>query len=172
MKRFNSSQNKLYRIFSLIYGAVIVLSASPLSAASSEKKWIVAAEKFSITRNTEEVDSVKSSVQEMLPERIVENLSSSSYRTILSDEELDRTLYSLKNERISLFLQLSSAVRTRDAVFLNNYSDRQLKAALKDEEKKINEIQKKIDDNLLLQKEAEEKAQKKSALIAETSDKT
>ena len=81
---------------------------------------------------------------------------------------LDRTKYKLRTERQSLFLQLSSEYKTRDSLGLSNYSDFSLNSALKEEEKKIQSIQKKIDDNLKSLKEETEKNQLKMAKLLQS----
>ena len=98
---------------------------------------------------------------EMLPSAILENLNRSIQRNVMPDEQLERSLYKLRTERQSLYLQLSSEYKKRDALVLSNYSDSDLKAALKTEEKKIQEIQDKIDANLQeLQTQTDEAAYK------------
>ena len=48
-------------------------------------------------------------------------------------------------------------MKTRDSILLNDYSSKKLKIKLKESEKKIDAIQKKIDENLLNVKKENEK---------------
>jgi len=128
--------------------------------AEEEKKWVIAAEKFSYSRGQVQ-NSITDATAESMPVEILEKLGNTLTRVILPDESLERTIYNSRKERISLYLQLSSEYKKRDAVFLNNYSDSELKSKINEEEKKIKEIQEKIDLNLKALKEAESKAEKK-----------
>ncbi len=89
----------------------------------------------------------------MILEQLAENLK----RIPRGREKLDRSLYELQKTRIDLFLQLSKEVKTRDSVLLNNYSQKKLKMKLNESEKKIQAIQKKIDENLIEVKKQNEK---------------
>ena len=110
-------------------------------------KWTIAAQKFTYARGQTE-GAVQSGMAEMLPSSILENLNRSLERNVMPDEQLERTLYKLRTDRQSLYLQLSSEYKKRDSLVLSNYSEAQLKSSLKSEEKKIKEIQDKIDANL------------------------
>ncbi len=124
---------------------------------SSEKTWILAAEKFSLTQKNTNQTMV--SLCSSMPSLILENFAENLERLPRSREQLDRTLYDLQTARLSLFIQLSKEVQTRDAIFLNNYSERKLKSKLKEENKKIADIEKQIAENLdLVQKETEKRA--------------
>ena len=141
--------------------------SSPLFSESG--KWTIAAQKFKYARGQTE-GAVQSGMAEMLPSAILENLNRSIQRNVLPDEQLSRTLYKLRTERQSLYLQLSSEYKKRDALVLSNYSDSELKSALKTEEKKIQEIQDKIDANLKeLQTQTDEAEQKLKLLELEKS---
>ena len=129
-------------------------------------KWVIAAQKFQYTRGQTE-GAVQSGVSEMLPSAILENLNRSLQRNVMPDEQLERTLYKLRSERQSLYLQLSSEYKKRDALVIENYSDTKLKSAIKTEEKKIKEIQDKIDKNLKDLKEQNDETSRKMALISQ-----
>ena len=122
---------------------------------TSNTDWIVAAEQFVSTQK--KTDSISNALTVDIPTRILEKLDNSLFRNIPSDESFERENYTLKNERLSLFLQLSNAVKKRDALVLENYTDRELKSKIADEEKKIQEIKDKIDENLEQQKEIKDK---------------
>ena len=69
-------------------------------------------------------------------------------RDVLRDEKISRKTDALLTERLSLFLQLSKEIQARDSLVLNNYSTIEFEMAVHDQQKKIKEIQDKIDANL------------------------
>lgn len=141
--------------FSFFALFIFVLSVFPVLAADSEKKWTLAAEKFTLTQknSSASVESINSTLPALILEQLAENLK----RIPRGREKLDRSLYELQKTRIDLFLQLSKEVKTRDSVLLNNYSQKKLKMKLNESEKKIQAIQKKIDENLIEVKKLNEK---------------
>ena len=72
----------------------------------------------------------------MFPSRILEKLSTNLSRTVDADEKLARQLFLQKNERNSLFLQLSAEVQKKDALVLGNYSNKELSLKLNEADKK------------------------------------
>ena len=124
-------------------------------AADNNTNWIVAAEQFESTQN--KTDSISNALVVDIPGRILEKLGNSLFREIPSDESYERETYKLKNDRLSLFLQLSTAIKKRDALVLENYTERELKSKIAEEEKKIQEIKDKIDENIEQQKEIKDK---------------
>ena len=122
---------------------------------ASNTNWVVAAEQFVSTQKKS--DSISNALITDIPIRILEKLDNSLFRNIPSDESFERETYTLKNDRLSLFLQLSNAIKKRDALVLENYTERELKAKIAEEEKKIQEIKDKIDENLKQQKEIRDK---------------
>lgn len=134
---------------------IFFLISSFCFAAKENKKWTIAAEKFSYTKG-QTTNSVTESTAEMLPSRILEKLGQSLVRSVAPDERYERTFFDLRKERMSLFLQLSNEYKKRDAIVLNNYSERELKKKIAEQEKNIESIQTKIDDNLEALKEAQE----------------
>ncbi len=132
-----------------------VFSGFPALAADSEKKWTLAAEKFTLSQKSSSaaVDSICSTLPALVLEQLAENLE----RVPRGREKLDRSLYELQKARIDLFLQLSKEVKTRDSILLNDYSSKKLKIKLRESENKIAAIQKKIDENLLQVKKENEK---------------
>ena len=127
----------------------LLFSSSGIFAAAAQSEWIVAAQKFTFTRN--QTDSVAQGMAVMFPSRILEKLSSNMYRNINMEESQSRELYKLRQETNSLFLQLSSEVKKRDSLVLENYSQSELNRKLIDADKKVNEIKKKLSDNLKTQ---------------------
>ena len=121
----------------------------------SNPNWVIAAEQFVSTQKKE--DSISNALTLDIPNRILEKLDNSLFREIPSDENYERETNKLKNDRLSLFLQLSNAVKKRDALVLENYTERELKTKIAAEEKTIQEIKDKIDENLKQQKEIRDK---------------
>ena len=128
---------------------------------SSDDAWILAAQKFEIENNSAALESAAA----VIPKLILEQISLDTKRTVLRDERISQNLDSLMTERLSLFLDLSKEVKSRDALVLNNYTMFEYQSALKAQEKKIDDVQKKIDANLKAQEEAifPETAKKRSA---------
>ena len=138
-----TTKNKKLRAFFLII--FLICNSLPLFCDSS--KWTIAAQKFKYARGQKE-GALQEGTATMLPSIILENLNRSLQRNVMPDEMLERERYKLRTERQSLYLQLSSEYKKRDSLVLNNYSDAKLRSSIKAEEKKIAEIQKKIDANL------------------------
>ena len=135
--------------------SIIIFLFGVLCFAAENTNWIVAAEQFESTQN--KTDSISNALVVDIPGRILEKLDNALYREIPSDESYERETYKLKNDRLSLFLQLSNAIKKRDALVLENYNERELKTKIADEEKKIQEIKDKIDENIEQQKEIKDK---------------
>lgn len=88
------------------------------------------------------------SVAKNMPSLILEQLAENLRRRPRAQEILDRQLYELQKKRISLFLELSKEVQTRDSILLYDYSEKVLGNKLKVQDKKIAEISAKLKDNL------------------------
>lgn len=138
-------------------------SFSPLFA--EDEKWVIAAQKFIYARGQTK-NAVTSNIEETIPINILEKISRSLERNIMPNERFERENYKLRTERQSLYLQLSSEYKKRDSLVLNNYSDMRMKSELKAEEKKIKQIQEKLEKNIAEQKEKYEKAEAQMHLAA------
>ena len=136
-----------------------------LPVFSEEGKWVLGAERFKYAKGQTE-NSVTSSTSEMLPSDILEKLNRALERNVMPDEKFERSSYKLREERHSLYLQLSAEYKKRDAIVLKNYSAGKMKSEIKAEEKKIAEIQKKIDTNLAQLKEDQTEMEMQLAEIA------
>ena len=99
---------------------ILLFFSSRIFAADANSNWVLGAQRFTFTRN--QTGSVADGVAVMFPTRILEKLSSNMYRNLFQDEQNARELYKLRQERNSLFLQLSSEVKKRDSLFLEKYS--------------------------------------------------
>lgn len=129
-----------------VFFSWILLSAC-FAYAQSGKTWTLAAEPFELSKNTNSSVAL-SAYSKTVPSLILEQMADNLTRIPRAREQLDRVLYDLQKERISLFLQLSKEVRTRDSLVLADYSARKLKAKLREADEKVLAIQKKIDENL------------------------
>ena len=138
-------------------------SFSPLFG--EDGKWVIAAQKFIYARGQIK-NAVTSNIEETIPINILEKISRSLERNIMPNERFERENYKLRTERQSLYLQLSSEYKKRDSLVLNNYSDMRMKSELKAEEKKIKQIQEKLEKNIAEQKEKYEKAEAQMHLAA------
>lgn len=133
----------------------------PVNLFAADVTWTLAAEKFTFTQKKVDKgpnEATATVIPCLILEQIAENLS----RLPRAREQLERTEYELWKERSSLFLQLSKEVQTRDALVLQDYSSGKLKRKIREQEKKIKEVQLKIDENL---KSVESERQKKERQI-------
>lgn len=94
---------------------------------------------------------------ETIPSLILEQMAENLVRMPRAQEVLDRELYDLHNARLSLFLQISKEVKTRDAYFLNDYSNAKLKSKIKAQEKTMRSLRKQLDENIIAEKAAVKK---------------
>lgn len=132
---------------------------SAYSATTTASGWTLGSMEFSY-KQQEKSDS-KSKITQVLPQLILEQIADNSLRLISPQEDLDRQLYELQTQRLSLFLQLSKENKTRDALVLSKDNPRALRKAIIESEEKIAEIKAKIDENLLKKDEITKKYQKK-----------
>ena len=109
--------------------------------------WVLAAREFTFTQKGSHSDAEKS-LCKMIPALILEQLNTEARRVPPVDEMNARKYESLLQERQSLFLELSAAVKKRDSVIVQETNARKIQKRIAEEEKKIEEIQKKIQDNL------------------------
>ncbi len=176
MNKYSFFQKKHF-LFLVVFFAFFFTCISA-SYSAENANWTIAAERFSFAKeNVKESSAIAAA--KIIPSLILEQMAENLERTPKNQELLDRKLYDLRKERLSLFLQLSKEEQSRDSVFLNNYSKGILKTKLSESEKKIADIQKKIDDNLLQvnkeisdfqkkENEIEQSAQKNKAKDVET----
>lgn len=151
MKKTNNQlSKKLFIILILFFSSISVF------AADADKKWTIAAQKFSYARGQKN-NAVSNATAEALPASIMEKLNRYLQRNVLPDEIFERERYKLRNERQSLYLQLSTEYKKRDSLVLQDYSESRLKSKIREEEKNILDIKNKINENLekLKQKEIE-----------------
>lgn len=151
---------KLIFIYFLIFSICTVYAQT----STGNSDWIIAAEKFSLLKG-QKSSSVTEGFRETVPVGIMEQLCKTIERNVLPDERFERQKYKLRKERQSLYLQLSSEYKKRDALVLGDYSEFTLKSKIKDEDKAIKAIQEKIDDNLKELKKLEAETEQKMDLV-------
>lgn len=155
----------------MIFAAVFLFMNSVLfSQSDSADKWTVAAMEFSVAKG-QSSDSVISSMAKTLPSAILSKIGSTLERNVRADELYERNLQSVNENLVSLSVQLSSEIKKRDSLFLGNYSQGQLKSKLKDEDKKILDIQEKIKNALNEKSEIVEKIASYSEEYENSSDR-
>lgn len=89
-----------------------------------------------------------SQAAKVLPQLILERISSGAIRQVPESEILDRKLKDLQTERLALFLQLSKENQARNALVLTTADSKKLRKLIKSEDEKIAEIEKQIKENL------------------------
>ena len=156
---------KKYKKLRAVVLVFTFLWTSFLPLFGEDGKWVIAAQKFIYARGQTK-NAVTSNIEETIPINILEKISRSLERNIMPNERFERENYKLCTERQSLYLQLSSEYKKRDSLVLNNYSDMRMKSELKAEEKKIKQIQEKLEKNIAEQKEKYEKAEAQMHLAA------
>lgn len=149
----------------LLFSFFFLKTFSDLSAASSEQKWVIGAERFRYESHSGEDEAVVKGISEMFPNRIMEKLHDDLDHIVYPDEKLDETLYDLRKERLSLFVQLKAEYKKRDSLILNNYSKNKLKSKIREEDKTIKEIQEKIAQNLKDSDDAVQKSFREEKLV-------
>lgn len=155
-----TNKNILKKLFILLFFSIYLQNIF----CAEKAKWIIASQKFDFAKGQKDV-SVNKALSETIPVSILEKLSSSLERNVYPDELYNRESKTLLKERQSLFLQLSSAIKKRDSYVVQNLSEKSLQAKIKEEDKKIQEIQKQIDDSVKKQNELIQQTEEKLDLI-------
>ena len=109
--------------------------------------WTLGVMEFSFKQTQSRAES-STKAASVLPQLIIEQFGNDSIRTIPETESLDRKLKELQTARLSLFLQLSKEYKARDSLVLTTIKPKTLKKKIKEQMKKIEEIEQKIDENL------------------------
>lgn len=115
------------------------------SDIGQDKAWILAARKFDLEAARSKSAEAAASV---IPKLILERISLGITRDVARDEKIARKTDALLTERLDLFLQLSKQIKDRDSLVLKNITTFEFEMALSEQQKKIKEIQDKIDANL------------------------
>ncbi len=122
-------------------------AATSSSSSSSSSGWTLAAVEFNFSQTKNRTES-SSEAAKVLPQLILERISSGAIRQVPESEILDRKLKDLQTERLALFLQLSKENQARDALVLTTADNKKLRKLIKAEDEKIAEIEKQIKENL------------------------
>ena len=124
--------------------------------------WVLAGEAFTSKKSDSASESLKKA-SEVIPQLILEQISLNKTRVIPDSELLDRKLNTLQTERLSLFLELEKEIKTRDALVISEKKPKSLEKKLVEANKKIAEIQEKIEANLTAADEEIEKMESESS---------
>ena len=113
----------------------------------TEENWIMAAVPFTAGTSIDSQEALESAA-ETLPRLLLDYLEGSGNRVMEDDEIKNRVLFSLMTERQELFNQLSSELRSRDAIMFNSSTSIEKRKQKKESTARIEELQKKIRTNL------------------------
>ena len=127
--------------------AMLFLHSAFLAQAAFCDDWVLAAERFTFSQSKKQTEALEK-ISIVLPQLILEQISSEQIRVIPDAEEYERKLLKLQTERIDLFLQLSKEYKARDALFATKIKPKEFEKALSEAYKKISEIEVKISENL------------------------
>ncbi len=155
----------------LCLAALCALAAFPAPAADAEV-WLLAASPF---ETDAPADAAVSKLANEIPSLMLDLLSANETRRVLPDERTRRALAELQTKRQVLFGDLRKAVLGRDAVVLEDRTERALKKGIAAEERKIAAAQKQIDATLaetqaLLSDKPDTGAKKKTAPAPDTDE--
>ena len=117
---------------------------------AADNQWTVAAIPFQVDVRSGSKNSIYKEFETLFPKRILDNLAFGNQRFIDKSETDERKLYDLKKKQTANFLELSGLVKSRDSLFLYDYSERELKRKINEAEKKIEACKKKIAENQVL----------------------
>lgn len=146
-----TTRNKIFAPRALLIFAFFLLFAK--NAFCSD--WVLGARQFTYLKQNS-LTSSQIGVAEVLPSLMLEQISVGAQRVPTAEELFQRQNVDLKKERTSLFLQLSREVQSRDSLIFTETDDRKRAKKIKEAENKIQDIQNKLDENLLKQKEVQE----------------
>lgn len=130
--------------FKKIFFCILIFFLAKDFFSEEKSTWTIAAHQFSfIGKNTERSDLLS-----VLPKLILEELSENATHNSFAEEIFSETSYAMKQKRLELFLQLSKEVQARDSVALFHYREKEMKARIRDAEKKIAVLKKQIDESI------------------------
>lgn len=111
--------------------------------------WVVGARKFTFAQYDIATDALDG-IATLMPQLILEQIETGGKRIPSRNEIVNRQLSDLHTERLSLFLQLSKEIKSRDNLLLTEKDETVYRTKLSEAEEKINSVKKQIDENLLL----------------------
>ncbi len=144
---------------------LIFLTSVKLYSESDSASWVIAAQAFSYAKGQNK-NAVTDATAQMIPISILEKISKNLERNVFPDESYERERYKLQTARQSLYLQLSNEYKRKDALMLHNYSPAVLKSKTRDQNKNIEKIEKKIEENLKELKEAQDECEANMELVS------
>ena len=162
-----SIKKAFLKIAMLLFWSVAVFADS---SESEQDAWTLAAEKFVVKQQAFSELTLDSEAQ-MIPEIILEQISQSFSREIPDEEILRRKQNKLLVDRLSLFLQLSKEVKSRDSLVVSEQKEKRLKKKIAVAEKKIEQIKTKIDENLEESERLDEESEEKASLEKKDDEK-
>jgi hypothetical protein len=113
------------------------------TATAATTTWVIAAAPFSITGR----QRVTTKAETLLPTYILDQLSGDHNHQVSQEEHIKRKLALLQTQQQALFLELSAAIRKRDAAVLESPRTSTVRKTIAAEEKKIKETKAKLDTN-------------------------
>lgn len=132
-----------------IFSVLLIINGFTFLYAA-DNQWTVAAIPFQVDVRSGSKNSIYKEFETLFPKRILDNLAFGNQRFIDKSETDERKLYDLKKKQTANFLELSGLVKSRDSLFLYDYSERELKRKINEAEKKIEACKKKIAENQVL----------------------
>ena len=127
--------------------AVLMALCALMAGAASADDWTLGAMEFMYTQSVPRSSSERGAAA-TIPSLVLERLSSGAMHTPSSSELLQRSLYNLQTERLSLFMQLAREVKVRDSLVLSESDARALRKKIAAQEEKIHSLERQIDENL------------------------
>ena len=106
--------------------AVLMALCALMAGAASADDWTLGAMEFMYTQSVPRSSSERGAAA-TIPSLVLERLSSGAMHTPSSSELLQRSLYNLQTERLSLFMQLAREVKVRDSLVLSESDARALR---------------------------------------------
>lgn len=139
---------KLPALFLLLCSAVCGAAFCQVEERPSYEEgggWLLSAVPFTLSGSSSQA-ARKAATD--IPTLILEKVAGNASHVLSLAEGLDRQIFQLQTERLSLCLQLSRERKVRDGIVLKESNQRKLKKQLSEAEKKIAELEESIRRNL------------------------
>ncbi len=107
--------------------------------------WLLSALPFELTSGSSKAAQQAATD---IPTLILEKIAGDASHVLSLSEQLDRQLFQLQTDRLSLCLQLSRELKARDGLVLSEHNARKLKKQIAEAEKKIALLEESIRQNL------------------------
>ena len=168
LETMKTSKSVLRRLF--FFTLLVFLTSVKLYSETNSSSWVIAAQAFTYSKGQEK-NAVTDATSQMIPISILEKISKNLERNVFPDESYERERYKLQVARQSLYLQLSNEYKKKDALMLYNYSPAVLMSKTRDQNKNIEKIEKKIEENLQELKKAQNECEDNMALVSDELEK-